>query len=53
MKLVSIRSKKRWLRRAVDQDGFGLEILVHSRRNAKGSQTPNAQAVERQGKRRG
>ncbi len=33
--VVSIRGKKHWLWRAVDQDGFVLEVLVQSRRNAK------------------
>ncbi|MBB3454316.1 putative transposase [Rhizobium sp. BK313] len=32
---VSIRGKKHWLWRAVDQNGFVLEVLVQSRRNAK------------------
>jgi putative transposase len=30
---VSIRGKKHWLRRAVDQDGFVLDVLVQSRRD--------------------
>lgn len=33
--VVSIRGKKHWLWRAVDQDGFVLEVLVQSRRNTK------------------
>ncbi|MCY1740748.1 IS6 family transposase [Ensifer sp. SL37] len=33
--VISIRGKKHWLWRAVDQDGFVLEVLVQSRRNAK------------------
>ena len=33
--VMSIRGKKHWLWRAVDQDGFVLEVLVQSRRNAK------------------
>lgn len=33
--VVSIGGKKHWLWRAVDQDGFVLEVLVQSRRNAK------------------
>ncbi len=32
---VSIRGKKHWLWRAVDQNGFVLEVLVQSPRNAK------------------
>lgn len=33
--VISIRGKKHWLWRAVDQDGFVLDVLVQSRRNAK------------------
>ncbi|ALI56546.1 IS6 family transposase [Celeribacter marinus] len=33
--VISIRGKKRWLWRAVDQHGNALEILVQSRRNMK------------------
>ena len=33
--VISIRGKKHWLWRAVDQDGYSLEILVQSRRNTK------------------
>ncbi|WP_137132630.1 IS6 family transposase [Rhizobium sp. FY34] len=33
--VVSIRGKKHWLWRAVDQDGFVLEVFLQSRRNAK------------------
>lgn len=32
--VVTIQGKKHWLWRAVDQDGFVLDVLVHSRRNA-------------------
>ncbi len=32
--VVSIRGKKHWFWRAVDQDGLVLEVLVQSRRNA-------------------
>ncbi|MEY8826913.1 IS6 family transposase, partial [Sedimentitalea sp. XS_ASV28] len=31
--VVSIRGRKNWLWRAVDQDGFVLDVLVQSRRN--------------------
>ena len=31
--VISIRGEKHWLWRAVDQDGFVLEVLVQSRRN--------------------
>ncbi len=33
--VISIRGKKHWLWRAVNQDGFVLDVLVQSRRNAK------------------
>lgn len=33
--VISIGGKKHWLWRAVDQDGFVLDALVQSRRNAK------------------
>jgi putative transposase len=33
--VISIRGKKHWLWRAVDENGFVLEVLVQSRRNAK------------------
>jgi len=33
--VISIRGKKHWLWRAVDQNGNSLEILVQSRRNTK------------------
>jgi putative transposase len=33
--VVAINGKKQWLWRAVDQDGFVLDVLVQSRRNAK------------------
>ncbi len=33
--VITINEKKHWLWRAVDQDGFVLDVLVQSRRNAK------------------
>ena len=33
--VVSVAGRKHWLWRAVDQDGFVLDVLVQSRRNAK------------------
>jgi len=38
--LISIRGKKHWLWRAVDQDGFVLEVLVQPPR-CQGGQTPD------------
>jgi len=36
--VISIAGKKHWLWRAVDQDGFVLDILVQSRRGQEGRQ---------------
>ena len=44
--VVSIRGKKHWLWRAVDHDGFVLDVLVQSRRNAKAAKRLIAQAPE-------
>ena len=33
--VISVAGKKHWLWRAVDQDGFVLDVLVQSRRNKK------------------
>jgi putative transposase len=33
--VVAINGRKQWLWRAVDQDGFVLDVLVQSRRNAR------------------
>jgi putative transposase len=33
--VITMRGKKHWLWRAVDQNGFVLDILVQSRRNTK------------------
>ena len=33
--VVSMAGRKRWLRRAVDADGFAVDILVQSRRDKK------------------
>jgi putative transposase len=43
--VVSIRGKKHWLWRAVDQDGLVLENLAQTRRNAK-AQVSDAQIIE-------
>lgn len=44
--VVSIRGKKHWFWRAVDQDGFVMEVLVQNHRNAKGGQASDAQTIE-------
>lgn len=33
--VITMRGKKHWLWRAVDQNGFVLDVLVQSRRNTK------------------
>lgn len=48
--VVSIRGKKHWLRRAVDQDGFVLEALVQSRCNAKAAKRLMRKLLRGQGR---
>lgn len=48
--VVSIRSEKYWLWRAVDQDGFVLEVLVQSRRNAKAARRLMRKLLKGQGR---
>jgi len=36
--VISIQGQKHWLWRAVDQNGFVLDVLVQSRRNAKAAE---------------
>jgi putative transposase len=48
--VVSIRGKKHWLWRAVDQDGFVLEVLVQSRRNAKAAKRLMRKLLKSQGR---
>src|SRR5437588_3457881 len=47
--VISIAGKKHWLWRAVDQDGFVLDVLVQSRRKQEGRQTPVPQAPQEAG----
>lgn len=47
--VVSIHGKRHWLWRAVDQDGFVLEVLVQKPPQCQGGQTPDAQALEGSG----
>ncbi|MER9540455.1 IS6 family transposase [Mesorhizobium sp. M0006] len=42
--------KKQWLWRAVDQDGFVLEVLVQSRRNAKAAKRLMRKLLKAQGR---
>ena len=48
--VVSSRGKKHWLWRAVDQDGFVLEVLVQSRRNAKAAKRLMRKLLKGQGR---
>lgn len=33
--VITVRGKKHWLWRAVDQDGFVLDVFVHNRRRSR------------------
>ncbi|WP_416068470.1 IS6 family transposase [Rhizobium sp. ZK1] len=48
--VVSIGGKKHWLWRAVDQDGFVLDVLVQSRRNAKAAKRLMSKLLKSQGR---
>ncbi|TAU38913.1 IS6 family transposase [Rhizobium ruizarguesonis] len=48
--VVSIRGKKHWPWRAVDQNGFVLEVLVQSRRNAKAAKRLMRKLLKGQGR---
>ncbi|MBY3617853.1 IS6 family transposase [Rhizobium bangladeshense] len=48
--VVSIRSKKHWLWRAVDQDGFVLDVLVQSCRDAKAAKRMMRKLLKSQGR---
>lgn len=48
--VVSIRGKKHWLWRAVDQDGLVLDVLVQSRRNAKAAKRLMRNLLKGQGR---
>ena len=48
--VISIRGKKHWLWRAVDQDGFVLEVLVQSRRDAKAAKRLMRKLLKGQGR---
>ncbi len=51
--LVAINGQKQWLWRAVDQDGFVLDVLVQSRRNAKAARRLMRKLLKAQGLRHG
>jgi putative transposase len=46
---ISIGGKKHWLWRAVDQDGFVLDVLVQSRRNTKAAKRLMRKLLKGQG----
>ena len=48
--VVSIAGTKHWLGRAVDQDGFVLDVLVQSRRNAKAARRLMRKLLKGQGR---
>src|SRR5713101_6280229 len=47
--VISFAGKKHWLWRAVDQDGFVLDVLVQSRRDKAAAKTPVPQAPQEAG----
>ena len=48
--VVSFAGKKHWLWRAVDQDGFVLDVLVQSRRDKKAAKRLFRKLLKKQGK---
>ena len=48
--VITINDKKHWLWRAVDQDGFVLDVLVQSRRNAKAARRLMRKLLKQQGR---
>ncbi|AKI03358.1 transposase (plasmid) [Hoeflea sp. IMCC20628] len=48
--VITIGGKKHWLWRAVDQDGFVLDVLVQSRRNAKAAKRLMRKILKGQGR---
>jgi putative transposase len=47
--VITMRGKKHWLWRAVDQDGFVLDVLVQSRRNTTAAKRLMRKLLKRQG----
>ena len=47
--VVSIAGRKCWLWRAVDQEGFVIDVLVQSRRNAKAARRLMRKLLKAQG----
>ena len=48
--VITIGGKKHWLWRAVDQDGFVLDVLVQSRRNRKAAKRLMCKLLKTQGR---
>lgn len=48
--VVTIRGQKQWLWRAVDQDGFVLDVLVQSRRNTRAARRLMRKLLQGQGR---
>src|SRR5438874_1101319 len=48
--VISIAGKKHWLWRAVDQDGFVLDVLVQSRRDKKAAKRLFRKVLKKQGR---
>jgi putative transposase len=48
--VIGIAGKKHWLWRAVDQDGFVLDILVQSRRDKKAAKRLFRKLLKKQGR---
>src|SRR5712675_3556269 len=48
--VISIAGKKYWLWRAVDQDGFVLDVLVQSRRDKKAAKRLFRKLLKKQGR---
>ncbi len=48
--VVAINGKKQWLWRAVNQDGFVLDVLVQSRRNARAAKRLMRKLLKAQGR---
>ncbi|MBD9525115.1 IS6 family transposase [Ensifer sp. ENS02] len=48
--VITIRGQKQWLWRAVDQDGFVLDVLVQSRRNATAARRLMRKLLKGQGR---
>ena len=48
--VISFAGKKHWLWRAVDQDGFVLDVLVQSRRDKKAAKRLFRKLLKKQGR---